>query len=109
MRIQGSSATLRNVIDASCHARLYSMFAGVWHRISKLHWLTASRSAPKSIVSLKIEETVQAMDPLVVGSEEPASSTDPTIENLPREALANKVMDFMEETNQVNEPECSPN
>ena len=86
---------------------LWSLVFGI-ESVSSIR-LTASLSAPSNIVSLRIQETVKPVDPLVVDGDEPARSTDATIENLLLEALTDKVMDLVEETNQVDEPEDSPN
>ena len=59
---------------------LWSLVFGI-ESVSSIR-LTASLSAPSNIVSLKIQETVQPVDPLVVDGDEPARPTDATIENL---------------------------
>ncbi len=86
---------------------LWSLVFGI-ESVSSIR-LTASLSAPSNIVALKIQETVQPVDPLAVDGDEPARSTDATIKNLLLEALADKVVDLVEETNQVDEQEDSPN
>ena len=85
---------------------LWSLVFGI-ESVSSIR-LTASLSAPSNIVALKIQETVQPVDPVAVDGDEPARSTDATIENLLLEALTDKMMDLVEETNQVDEPERHP-
>jgi hypothetical protein len=71
--------------------------------------LAATLSTPSSTVSLNIRETIQPVDPVAVDGDEPARSTDSTIEDLLLEALADKVIDVPDETDQLKETEEKPN
>lgn len=67
--------------------------------------LTASLSAPSSTVSLKLPQTVKPVDPVIVGGEEPARSTDSTISDLLLEALSDTMMDVADQTDLKEEIE----
>ncbi len=70
--------------------------------------LSASLSAPSSTVSMKLSQTVQPVDPVVVDGNEPARSTDSTISDLLLEALSDSVTDVAEEGDLQLEPEDNP-
>lgn len=67
--------------------------------------LTASLSAPSSTVSLKLPQTVQPLDPVVIDGEEPARSTDSTISDLLLEALSDSVVEVAENMEEQELPE----
>ncbi len=67
--------------------------------------LTASLSAPSSTVSLKLPQTVQPVDPVVIDGEEPARSTDSTISDLLLEALSDSVVEVAENMEEQELPE----
>mgnify|MGYP000957531171 CR=1 FL=1 len=65
--------------------------------------LTASLSAPSSSVPLKIQETVRPVKPVLVDGDEPARSTDSTIEDLLLETFAENSLDVPKETNELEQ------
>lgn len=85
---------------------LWSMVFGVGTLTSIR--LTASLSAPSSSVLLKIEETVRPVQPILIDGDEPARSTDSTIEDLLLEALAENSLDVPKETNEFEQTKDAP-
>ncbi len=74
--------------------------------------LTASLSTPSNSVTVKVSETIQPVDKIIVEGEEPAKSTNSTIDDLLLEALTERDLDNVDNTIQsediVDAPDPSP-
>lgn len=80
---------------------LWSLVFGI--ESAKSIRLTASLSTPSSTVSLKVRETVQPVSPVTVDGDQPAKSSDSTIEEMLVEILADRVIEDPEQTENADD------